>query len=132
VDTTNHKENKMKKALIVKPSGEYEVKEFDDTNSLSTLQNAVGGLVQPIDILDGRATMWLNEEFLLLPGLEENIMASAIYEQEFNLSNQRLLGNAIFTGGTDENGFTLGLNEQMVDLITQMAEYTKMLQDAAN
>ena len=121
----------MKKALIVKPSGEYEVKEFDDTNSLSTLQNAVGGLIQPIDILDGRATMWLNEEFLLLPGLQENIMASAIYEQDYNLSNQRLLGNAVFTGGTDENGFTLGLDEQILDLITQMAEYAKMVQDAA-
>jgi hypothetical protein len=125
-------ENKMKKALIVKPSGEWEVKEFTDDNSLSTLQNAVDGLIAPIDLVGVKSTMWLDDEGLYRADFEENLLATAIYEQDYNLSNQRLMGNAVFTGVTDENGFTLGLDDQTLDLITQMAEYTKLLRGVAD
>ena len=79
---------------------------------LAKMQNAVDGLIQPVDLTPS-LTLWVNEEGLLRNDLGVNMFASIMY-QEFFRTPDLLLGNAVFTGGTDSEGETLGLSEAMI------------------
>tara|TARA_B110000503_G_scaffold65196_1_gene102506 strand:- start:4685 stop:5047 length:363 start_codon:yes stop_codon:yes gene_type:complete len=79
---------------------------------LAKMQNAVDGLIQPVD-LTSNLTLWVNEEGLLRNDLGVNRFASIMY-QEFFKTPDLLLGNAVFTGGTDPEGETLGLSDGMI------------------
>lgn len=104
----------MKKALHIKTDGT--VIELDlSKDSLEKLQEAVGGLVQAIDILHD-LTMWCNEEGKLI-GLPFNP-----YGQDFWVSaygdTDWIVGDIVLTGGCDHYGRTLGLSDEATALIT--------------
>jgi len=97
-----------KLAIQVKTTGE--VTELDLTaDSLSTLQTAVGGWVQAIDLSD-TLSMWCNEEGKLI-SLPHNPYAQAMWDEVFGEQTDYLVGDVVFTGGTDDEGMTLGLDE---------------------
>lgn len=86
--------------------------------SLKTLQGAVGGWVQALTFQD--FTMWVNEEGKLIDGMEPNVLATSMFIDEFNYQDV-ILGNVVFTGGADEEGETLPLDEKVMVLIEQLA-----------
>ena len=115
----------MKLALQIKTTGE--VIELDLTaDSLQTLQTAVGGWVQAIDITESQ-TMWLNEEGKLI-SLPHNPFAQFIWDATFGAHTDYMVGDAVFTGGTDEEGETLGLDDKTAqELRTMVAKVSKII-----
>jgi hypothetical protein len=80
-----------------------------DGEELKNLQNAVGGLVQPID-LTPTITMWCNEEGKY-NGSSINFVATKIWERFFGRTDI-IMGQVIFTGGSDDEGATMPLSEE--------------------
>lgn len=109
----------MKKALHIKTTGE--VIELDITaDSLTTLQTAVGGWVQAIDITTDM-TMWCNEEGKLI-SLPHNPFAQFMWDKSFGTYTDYIVGDIVLTGGTDEDGATLGLTDEQVQVIGKIVE----------
>lgn len=103
-----------KTALQVKTTGE--VTELDLTSdSLQTLQTAVGGWVQAIDLASD-LSMWCNEEGKLT-GLPHNPYAQFMWDKVFGAHTDYLVGDIVLTGGTDDEGDTIGLTQEQVDII---------------
>jgi hypothetical protein len=84
---------------------------------LQQLQDAVGGWVEAVD-LSPTLTMWCNEEGKL-NGLPFNSLATDLWEESFGQTDF-IKGNVIFTGGTDEEGETLGLDEATADKLRKL------------
>jgi hypothetical protein len=57
--------------------------------------------------------LWCNENGIA-ERLPLNLIASAIYSDAFNASNA-ILGDIIITGGSDDEGETLGLSDELVE-----------------
>jgi hypothetical protein len=89
-----------------------------DETSLETLQKAVGGWVQALDF--SSYTMWVNEEGKLIEGTQPNFTATAMFINEFQVQDS-IMGDVVFTGGTDQNGETLPLDSEVLTLIEQLA-----------
>ena len=103
-------------ALVVRQDFSMERLDVEE-NFLSKMQNAVDGLIQPVDLTPS-LTLWVNEEGLLRNDLTVNTFASVIY-QEFFKTPTLLMGDAVFTGGVDAEGETQGLSEAMIaNLVT--------------
>lgn len=114
-----------KTALVITTKAEVKILDIE-SNTLSQLQNAVDGLIQPID-LEAGITMWVNEEGLFRNDLEANDIATGLYAQMFQITNP-IIGDVVFTGGTDEEGDTLGLADEYVKALTEMADtYRKVM-----
>jgi hypothetical protein len=97
------------KALWITTKGE--LVELDEV-SLTALQQAVGGWVQAIGLTDS-LTLWLNEEGKL-NGLPHNLKGQAIWDSFFGIDTDYIVGNIVLTGGADEDGETLGLDDETV------------------
>lgn len=100
------------KMIAITLTAEGEAKEIElvqDEAQLKILQEAVGGWVQAIDFTP-TLTLWCNEEGKL-NGLPINPMATFLWERYFGFTDI-ICGNVIFTGGTGDEGETLGLNEE--------------------
>jgi hypothetical protein len=100
-----------KLALVVREDFSFEQLDVAE-DFLQKMQNAVDGLIQPVDLTPS-LTLWVNEEGLLRNDLAVNTFASILYQEFFNTPTL-LMGTAVFTGGTDEEGNTLGLSEGML------------------
>lgn len=108
-----------KKALQVKTTGE--VVELDITaDSLEYLQTAVGGWVQAIDIATDM-TMWCNEEGKLI-GLPHNPYAQFMWDKAFGAHTDYIVGDIVLTGGTDEEGATLGLSDEQTVIVRNIVK----------
>jgi hypothetical protein len=79
--------------------------------SLQTLQTAVDGLIEAVDI-NKNLTLWLNEEGKLL-GLPMNSVGTAMYRRATEITDT-IVGNIVLTGGVDDEGDTIGLTEEQV------------------
>lgn len=99
-----------KLALVVREDFSFEQLDVAE-DFLQKMQNAVDGLIQPVDLTPS-LTLWVNEEGLLRNDLTVNTFASILYQEFFNTPTL-LMGTAVFTGGTDEEGNTLGLSDEM-------------------
>lgn len=113
----------MKKALVVDSNGfslEIDVEE----DFLSKMQNAVDGLIEPID-LTNTLTMWVNEEFLFRRSFEPNLLGTAMYQSVGG--DGVIMGTIVFTGGTDSDGNTMGLSEEDLLTIESIARVAKEL-----
>ena len=86
-----------------------EIELTEGESQLKVLQDAVGGWVQAVDFTQD-LTLWCNEEGKL-NGLPINPMATFLWEKYFGFTDV-ICGNVIFTGGTGDEGETLGLNEE--------------------
>lgn len=114
----------MKLAIKISTAGV--VTELDLTdNSLRTLQDGVGGWIQAIDLSDD-LTLWCNEEGKL-HNLPHNPFAQVIWDQTFGPGTDYIVGDVVFTGGTDDEGETLGLSERGREVIGKVVETTRRL-----
>jgi hypothetical protein len=86
------------------------------TEPLATLQQGVGGLVQAVDLSE-RLTLWLNEEGKVL-GQAHNPYGQFFWDKLFGVHTDYIVGDVVISGGTDEDGNTLGLTEQQVEWVT--------------
>jgi hypothetical protein len=108
----------MRNALVIGMDESLEVIDLDaEEGSLKVLQNAVDGYVQAID-LNQELTMWANEEGKL-EGMMTNSIATAIFQARFGMIDI-IVGNAVLTGGVDDEGDTIGLTEEQVKQLTFM------------
>jgi hypothetical protein len=89
---------------------------IEDTE-LETLQEAVGGLIQAVDLTPS-LTMWCNEEGKLV-GLPVNPVATAMWTRYFGESDI-ILGDVVFTGGSDEEGETTAILSDDADAIKKL------------
>lgn len=112
-----------KQALIVNSDLTTQVIDIEG-DELGQLQRAVEGLIQPVELTD-IITMWVNEEGLFQGGLSLNQLASA-FMQEIG-SETPIMGNAVFTGGTDEDGNTLGMAEDVLAELLEIADGARQL-----
>lgn len=92
---------------------------LDNNTELAQLQEAVDGYIEAVD-LSPNLTMWVNEEGLLRDDLSINPVAYAFYSQP-------IMGDIVFTGGTDGNGDTIGLSEAEAKLIRSVVKSCRML-----
>jgi hypothetical protein len=95
----------MKTALRINTDFTIEVLDLD-TDTLEKLQGAVGGWVQAVDLHDD-LTLWCNEEGKLI-GLPTNVIGTHLWEKSFGMTDI-IMGDIVFTGGTDDEGENLGL-----------------------
>jgi hypothetical protein len=108
----------MKTALRINTDFTTEVLDLE-ADSLSQLQEAVGGLVQAIDLQDN-LTLWCNEEGKLI-GLPVNVMGTRLWEKSFGLTDV-IMGNVVFTGGTDDEGDNLAIPRHWQVQLEDLAE----------
>jgi hypothetical protein len=113
----------MKTALVVNSNGSHEVIDIE-TDTLSKLQTAVDGLIQPIDLTES-LTMWVNEEFLFRNSFEPNILGTAMYQTVGG--EYTILGNVVFTGGVDSEGYSMGLTDYDYERLTSFAKEAERL-----
>lgn len=95
----------MKTALRINTDFTTEILDLQD-DSLKKLQGAVGGLIQAVDLHDD-LTLWCNEEGKLI-GLTPNVIGTHLYEKNFGMVDV-IMGDVVFSGGTDDEGDNLGL-----------------------
>lgn len=86
--------------------------------SLKELQAGVDGWIEAVDINEN-LTMWVNEEFLLRNEPNPNAIGTVFFATVGGTYD--IQGNVVFTGGTDENGDTLGLSEENARMIRNLA-----------
>jgi hypothetical protein len=112
----------MKRALKVTPEFEVEVLDIED-NFLEIVQGAVEGLIQPVDY-NNRLTFWVNEEFYSLTDPKPNLVATTFY----NIlgSEHTIMGNAVFTGGTDNEGDVQALDDETYETLLEVIAEAKV------
>lgn len=110
-----------KNALVVNADGTYSTLDVE-TEFLSKMQNAVDGLIQPIDLTE-TLTMWVNEEFLFKGTFEPNLLGTAMFQTVGG--EYPIQGTIVFTGGTDSEGETLGLDDSDYTRLSVFAEIAK-------
>ena len=107
------------KALVITTDNTVEVEQ--DTNefvSYATLSRAVGGMIEAVTLPNG-LTLWVNEEGKM-DGLAPNVYATRLFVSAFGAVDV-IVGNAIVTGGADDDGETLGLtDEQVAELVAEL------------
>ena len=113
-----------KLGVVIKADGTLERLDLSESEQeLKSLQNAVGGYVQVIELEDD-FTMWANEEGKLL-NLPVNEIATVIWEVRFGLDTDIICGDVVFTGGMDEDGETLTISEANLQRLAELVEGLK-------
>ena len=98
----------MTKALRITTAGA--IQELDlSRDSLTVLQNGVGGWVQAVD-LTTTMTLWCNEEGKL-EGLPHNPYAQRLWDTAFGADTDYIVGDVVLTGAPDDEGYTTALSE---------------------
>ena len=96
-----------------------------EAESYEQLRDAVGGLIQAVDLRED-LTLWCNEEGKLINGMEPNIIGTHLWEKSFGMTDI-IMGDIVLTGPSDEEGETLPLAQTWV---TQVQEIAATLQYA--
>jgi hypothetical protein len=108
-----------KSAVVITPALEASVIDIAQ-DELSKLQKAVDGYIEAV-VVASDVVMWVNEEFVFRPDLQPNIIGSALYSEIGG--NRPIFGTVVLTGGTDPEGYTIGLSEadvaEMLDIVEQ-------------
>ena len=113
-----------KLGVVIKADGTLERLDLSESEQeLKSLQNAVGGYVQVIELEDD-FTMWVNEEGKLL-NLPVNEIATVIWEVRFGIGTDIICGDVVFTGGMDEDGETLTISEANIQRLAELVEGLK-------
>jgi len=105
----------MKKIFVVTAGENQESwwEEVTDEKMLPTLQEIVGGAVEPINITKDM-TLWVNEEGKMLD-LPFNYFATKMWEKRFGVGTDQIVGDIVITGYAD--GETTGLTNEIIKLL---------------
>lgn len=110
-----------KSAVMITPELEATILDIEG-DELAKLQSAVDGYIEAV-VLAEDVVMWVNEEFVFRPDLEPNLIGSAFYSE---IGGTRpIFGTVVITGGTDPEGYTIGLSQQDVDNLIEMANFAR-------
>jgi hypothetical protein len=103
----------MRNALIIGFDESITVVDLDsEEGSYNILSNAVDGYIEAIRFTE-TLNMYINEEGKL-NGLMVNPMATAIFQTRYGKVDI-IVGNAVLTGGVDEDGEDMGLSDEQVE-----------------
>lgn len=103
----------MCKAVIIRTDGSKETVKFDQDSCYQVISSAVGGLIECVTLHDKEAVdMWVNESGKVI-GLDQNPTATALWAEMYDLTDV-ICGDVIITGGSDDEGYTLGLTDEQV------------------
>ena len=100
----------MHKVMSISTDNIVEIKEVESIE-YETLSTAVNGMIELVSI-NKDIDMWLNEEGKII-GLEPNVIASMIFYKAFSQLDI-IKGNVIITGGSDDDGNTVGLSDESI------------------
>ncbi|MEV0453548.1 DUF3846 domain-containing protein [Streptomyces sp. NPDC050600] len=102
-------------ALLVRPDGFFQVLDWptDSAKTLETLRTAIECNMVDVADITADLSMWIDDEGMLTESPYQNVPAFLLYAH-YGAPRQAYFGNAVFTGGTDANGDTLGLTEDAV------------------
>lgn len=115
--------------LIVRADDTVGIVPMVKGSTYRTLSDAVEGYIECVALSFGSTSidMWVNEEGLLI-GLRLNKFATQCHAMAVGVENACIVGNVIFTGGSDEEGETNPLTtEELKFLIELMA--SKFVED---
>jgi len=104
--------NKVKGVVLTTEGQQIDI-EFEQDTSLKTLQDAVGGFIQCVDLLG--LTMWINEEGKI-DNLPFNPFATILWEAAFGKTDL-ILGDIVLTGLPDDEGNLTSIPQSFVDLV---------------
>lgn len=104
----------MSKSVVIKSSGVVEFKNLDD---LRSLQQAVGGYIEAI--MCGEVGSGYVNETGKLENLPINMLATYIWAfcNGWETLQDVLCGDVIFTGTVDEEGETVDISDEFIELI---------------
>lgn len=116
---------------IVIPADEDEPIYKQEFKSLSDYQQAVGGLIEAIDLDSPPATIYVNEEGKLqgLPLNRRATMISWMHNSSFR-GKDVIKGDAVLVGPPDDEGKTLAVPQAYVFLLFETATYRIEVQTA--
>jgi hypothetical protein len=111
-------------ALLVpeSPLGEIEIVEWDTgaAGNYDRMRAAVDGYIEAVDVPALDATIWVNEEGLL-QGRPLNRIATILARmpdpRDGWVGDYALVGPALITGGTDQEGETMALSTRQIEAI---------------
>ncbi len=118
----------MKKAVIVRVSGQAEHAVFDDETAYKVISGAVGGYIEAVRV-QPNLVMWVNESGLL-ENLEPNEVGCLAYLVAFGSLRSPIVGDVIFTGAEDEEGNSLGVDAEGMEWLLQLGEIGMMVAEA--
>jgi hypothetical protein len=118
----------MKKAVIVRVSGQAEGALFTDETSYKVISTAVGGYIEAVRV-QPNLVMWVNESGLL-ENLEPNEVGCLAYLVAFGSLRSPIVGDVIFTGAEDEEGNTLGIDAEGLEWLSMLGEIGMMVTEA--
>jgi hypothetical protein len=108
----------MKTALRINTDFTTEVLDLE-TESYEQLRDAVGGLIQCVDLRDD-LTIWVNEEGKLINGMEVNVIGTHLYEKSYAMTDV-IMGNIVVTGAPDDEGYNQPLSQAWVVQLQELA-----------
>ena len=103
-----------KQVIVITPEHEVSVQQMPIAKEYDFLNTAVAGWIQAVELsedLEG-ITLWVNEEGKL-NGLPYNQKATYLWEKSYGFTDV-IVGTAVLTGGTDDEGETLPLTDVQV------------------
>lgn len=111
----------MKKvALLVRTNGTTERLEYTTETEYETLSGGVGGFIETVT-LSPDLIMWVNEEGKI-SNMPYNRIASRWFDNVFGPGEDIIVGDVVFTGGSDFEGYTTSLTESQLTAIEQGAK----------
>jgi hypothetical protein len=109
------------KVLKITTDNAVEVVENDEKFvGYRTLSDGVGGMIEIVTLSD-ELTMWVNEEGKM-DGLPYNNIASRLFDKVFGVFVDEIVGDVIISGGTDDDGETLGLTDDQIEKLTTVLD----------
>jgi len=103
------------KAVIITTEGTKTVVDFDNETCYGMLKDAVGGYIECVRLRKSGFEMWVNEEGKL-QALPQNPTGTALWVDNYGETDVTV-GNIVITGGTDDEGETLGLTDEQLEFV---------------
>ena len=103
-----------KQVIVITAEHEVSVQQMPVADEYNFLNTAVAGWIQAVELsedLEG-ITLWVNEEGKM-SSLPYNQKATFLWEKSYGFTDV-IVGTAVLTGGTDDEGETLPLTDVQV------------------
>lgn len=103
-----------KRVVVITAEGEVSVQQVEGSKEYDFLSNAVAGWIEAVSLDQDLAgiTLWVNEEGKM-NSLPYNQKATLLWEMSYGFTDV-IVGNAVLTGGSDDEGETLSLTDEQV------------------
>ena len=109
----------MEKVITISIDNQVDIIEVDAIE-YETLSTAVNGMIELVSLSED-VDMWLNEEGKL-NGYNPNILATLLFNKVFP-DFDVIMGDVISTGGSDDDGNTVGLSDaSIIDIFAMLQD----------